>query len=422
MASINAIKNAIISPTFDAIAARFYGYDRVTEARSRYLKLLDAHVVGFHSGDLLFFSSPGRIEVIGNHTDHNNGKVIAAAVSIDTLAAVTPRTNGKIRVASEGYPNITIDVDNTSPDDAEFGTSKALIKGVLSYFKTHGLAVGGFDATLTSNVFRGAGVSSSSSFEILIGEILNYLYNGGKVDYVTKALAGQYAENVYFGKPSGLMDQAAISLGGINVIDFQNPMPSFDRLTWQFHDLDIFVVNTGGDHTDLTPDYAAIKSEMLSVAAYFKKKVLREVTLEEFTKAVPELKKKFSGRAILRALHYFEENLRVDAMEFALNSLDEPAFLQLVNASGDSSAKLLQNLHSPLDFNEAVPLGVELSRRVEGVAAARVHGGGFAGTVLVFVKRQYSPAYYAYIKAVFGAKNIFKLNIREEGATLVPLW
>ncbi|MGI6228333.1 MAG: galactokinase [Christensenellales bacterium] len=423
MASINAIKSAIITNTFDSAAAALYGDFSDFSHRSRYLNLLDKHILNFGASDAVFFSSPGRIEVAGNHTDHNNGKVVAAAVTIDTLAAVTPRSGNKIRVMSEGFKPVEVDLNNLNAEEGEKFSSKALVKGVAAYFMKNGLKTGGFDATVTSKVFKGAGVSSSSSFEVLIAEIFNYFFNNSEVGNVEKALASKFAENEYFGKPSGLMDQASIALGGINLIDFESvERPAFRRLNWQFWGLDIFVVNTGGDHSGLTAEYSAIKSEMNAVAAHFGKNVLREVKMDEFVKSMPELVKKCSGRAVLRALHYFEENLRVDAIAAALDSINQDAFLKLINESGDSSAKLLQNLHAESDTLQPVALGIELSRRFEGVKAVRVHGGGFAGTILVFVEKRTSNAYFKYIKSLFGEKNTFKLAIREPGATIVPLW
>jgi galactokinase len=423
MASINTLQNAVNGKNFENISLRLYGYTPFFNTRKRFLDLLSAHTARYAARDAMFFSSPGRIEIAGNHTDHNSGKVVAAAISVDTLAAVTKTDNGVIRISSRGFPECIVDAhDPGEPLMADFGDASSIIKGVCRYYKDSGYKVGGFDATTVSNVFKGAGVSSSSAFEMLIAEILNALYNDSKIDNLTKATAGRYAENVYFGKPSGLMDQTAIALGGINMIDFENTVPSYRHMTWNFQNLDIYIVNTGGDHSDLTSDYSAIRGDMNAVAAFFGKQVLREVDPKDFWKDIPALREKLPGRAVLRALHFFEENNRVEQLERAVESVDEASFLSVINASGLSSQVLLQNLHTPKDYNQPVDVGVELTKRVQGVRAVRVHGGGFAGTILAFVDKRRSKGYYDYIKSVFGEQNVFNVSIRNDGATLVPLW
>ncbi|MDR3215795.1 MAG: galactokinase [Clostridiaceae bacterium] len=423
MASINTLQNAVNGKNFENISLRLYGFTPFFNTRKRFLELLSEHTARYAAKEALFFSSPGRIEIAGNHTDHNLGKVVAAAISIDTLAVVTKTDNGVIRVSSAGFKDCVVNTAAIGePDKSGYGDAASIIRGVCRYFADNGLKVGGFDATTVSNVFKGAGVSSSSAFELLIAEILNVLYNDSKIDNLTKAIASRYAENVYFGKPSGLMDQTAIALGGINMIDFESEIPTYRHMTWNFQNLDIYIVNTGGDHSDLTPDYAAIRKEMNSVAEFLGKKVLREVDAKEFWKAMPELKEKLSGRAVLRALHFFEENARVEKLERAVESVDEALFLSMISASGLSSQTLLQNLHSPKDALQPVDLGVELTKRVQGVKAVRVHGGGFAGTILAFVDKRYSKNYYGYVKSIFGEKNVFNVSIRNDGATLLPLW
>lgn len=276
-------------------------------------------------GEVFLFSSPGRIEIAGNHTDHNNGKVLAAAVSVDLLAAVTPLGGTQVVIASAGYPVVEIDLSDLSVREEEKGGSAALVRGVAKALTDRGYAVGGFYATTVSDVFKGAGMSSSASFEVLVAEIFNEFYNGGRIDPVQKAIISQYAENVYFGKPSGLMDQSAISIGGVAYIDFENPStPKVQKLDWNFPDTSAVVVNCGGDHSDLTPQYAAIREEMEAVAGYFGKEKLRFVPEEEFVKALPALKKVFSGRALLRAMHYFGENDRVDALKAAVIGIPFP--------------------------------------------------------------------------------------------------
>ena len=365
------------------------------------------------------FSSPGRIEIVGNHTDHNAGKVLAAAVNVDTVAAVSPREDGVIEVKSEDYPPMLVELSDVSFKASELGTSAALIKGVADFYMRAGVRVGGFSACMTSTVPRGSGMSSSSSFELMIAEILNVYYNSGSLDPVFKARASQYAENVYFGKPSGLMDQTAISVGGVNMIDFRDfERPEFENAKWSFDDLDIFVAATGGDHSDLTDDYAAIPAEMKSVAEAMGGKLLRDIDPAAFYAAEDGLRSSLSPRALLRAEHFFEENVRVEQAAAAIASGDERAFLDAVNASGVSSAVKLQNLRSSRG-DRALEDALDFAGTLTGVAAKRVHGGGFAGTILLFVRKASSCAVKDALIRRFGADNVFELSVRSSGATRV---
>ena len=365
------------------------------------------------------FSSPGRIEIVGNHTDHNAGKVLAAAVNVDTVAAVSPREDGVIEVKSEDYPPMLVELSDVSFKASELGTSAALIKGVADFYMRAGVRVGGFSACMTSTVPRGSGMSSSSSFELMIAEILNVYYNSGSLDPVFKARASQYAENVYFGKPSGLMDQTAISVGGVNMIDFRDfERPEFENAKWSFDDLDIFVAATGGDHSDLTDDYAAIPAEMKAVAEAMGGKLLRDIDPAAFYAAEDGLRSSLSPRALLRAEHFFEENVRVEQAAVAIASGDERAFLDAVNASGVSSAVKLQNLRSSRG-DRALEDALDFAGTLTGVAAKRVHGGGFAGTILLFVRKASSCAVKDALIRRFGADNVFELSVRSSGATRV---
>ena len=365
------------------------------------------------------FSSPGRIEIVGNHTDHNAGKVLAAAVNVDTVAAVSPREDGVIEVKSEDYPPMLVELSDVSFKASELGTSAALIKGVADFYMRAGVRVGGFSACMTSTVPRGSGMSSSSSFELMIAEILNVYYNSGSLDPVFKARASQYAENVYFGKPSGLMDQTAISIGGVNMIDFRDfERPEFENAKWSFDDLDIFVAATGGDHSDLTDDYAAIPAEMKAVAEAMGGKLLRDIDPAAFYAAEDGLRSSLSPRALLRAEHFFEENVRVEQAAAAIASGDEKAFLDAVNASGMSSAVKLQNLRSSRG-DRALEDALDFAGTLDGVAAKRVHGGGFAGTILLFVRKASSCAVKDALIRRFGADNVFELSVRSSGATRV---
>lgn len=388
-----------------------------SEQTDRFEELFKMHKDVFNTSDVEFYSSPGRIEIVGNHTDHNGGKVLCAAINVDTLASVSKRSDGIIEVKSKGYPMLRVDVSKPDFSVSEIGTSTALIKGVVDYFKRSNKNVGGFSACMMSSVPKGAGVSSSSSFELAIAEILNVMYNDSELSAVFKAKASQYAENTFFGKPCGLMDQSAIALGGVNLIDFAD----FDNLViekahWAFDNLDIYVIATGGDHSDLTDDYAAIPHEMKEVAACFGAKLLHEISPEKWNRDKQNIVGKVSERAYLRAEHFFEENERVENAVRAIDSKDEQAFLDIVNESGLSSRYKLQNTYSPAGKNHNLENALDRVVKIEGVVASRVHGGGFAGTILVFADKKASGVEGA-LDVMFGDENVFKLAIRQSGAT-----
>lgn len=420
MAILYDKKSLLENKKFIAAANEIYAGD-VEKAADRIAALVEEHVKSV-DGEIMIFSSPGRIEVCGNHTDHNNGKVLAAAVSVDLAAAVTPLGERKIVVKSLGFPVVEVDIDDLEPKKEEEGTSFALVRGVLRGLKDRGYAIGGFYATTVSDVFKGAGMSSSASFEVFVAEVENALYNGGVISAVEKAIISQYAENVYFGKPSGLMDQSAIALGGVSYIDFLDPSaPEVEKLDWQFDDTTVFVVNCGGDHCELTPQYAAIRAEMEEVASIFGQEKLRFVDEGEFFSSVSALKDKVSGRAILRAMHYFEENDRVESLREAIRDGDEDIAYAIITASGESSYKKLQNCYAEGDRSEPIPLALALCENYDGVRAFRVHGGGFAGTILVFADNSAKEEFRDYMSGIFGEKNIYMLKIRNSGAIRLDL-
>jgi len=366
-----------------------------------------------------FFSSSGRAEILGNHTDHNHGKVMVAAISCDIVAAVKKTDDNKITICSVGYPALTVDISSTEINKKEYGTSLALTKGIAQKLKDMGYTFGGFTAHTNSNIFKGAGVSSSAAFEVLVCEIINKLYLGGVLDEVTKAVISQYAENVYFGKPCGLLDQSGISIGSLTKLDFNEPTkPVITKLTPP-KGYSLVITNTGGNHAALTEHYAAIRVEMEEIAAFFGKKVLREVEYDTLISNVYKLKEKFSGRAILRALHFYNENKRVDDAEKALAIGDTKAFLDAVNASGISSLNMLQNCYVPGDVEQPVVLGIEVSRQIIKDGAVRVHGGGFAGSIIAWVSEAEVDSYANYMKQVFGEENVFIADIRMVGTTFV---
>ncbi|MBQ9115047.1 MAG: galactokinase [Clostridia bacterium] len=420
MAILYDKKSLLENKKFIKTASALYG-GNVEKAAERYSQLVSAHRENI-DGEIIFYSASGRIEVCGNHTDHNNGKVLCAAVSVDLLACVTPLDEQKIVVKSLGYPVVEVDISDLSIHEEEKGGSFALVRGVCKAFKDRGYNIGGFYATTVSDVFKGAGMSSSASFEVLVSAILDNLYNGDSISAVEKAIISQYAENVYFGKPSGLMDQSAIALGGVSFIDFKDPSaPVVEKLDWNFDDTTVFVVNCGGDHCNLTPQYAAIREEMEAIAKEFGEEKLRFVNEDEFYMSIPSLKDKFSGRAILRAMHYYEENERVELLLEAIRSGDEELAYDIISASGISSYQKLQNCYAEGDPSEPIPLALALCGALEGVMAYRVHGGGFAGTILAFVENDSADDFHDFMAHTFGDSNVYRLKIRNEGGTRLDL-
>lgn len=406
----------------EKIARILYGKDAVTsEIQQRYDALKENFHRHFGADNTDFFSASGRTEICGNHTDHNNGKVLVAAIGVDTLAAAAKTDAKKVLVASEGYRDIAIDFNDLKECDCDASTSKALVRGVLAGLTNAGYAIGGANITLCSSVFKGAGVSSSASFELAICEVMNHYYNNGKIPPIEKAKIAQYAENVHFKKPCGLLDQAGIALGSLSEIDFKNvESPTFCSVDADFTGYRIVITNTGGDHSNLTDSYAAIRTDMERVAAYFGKKVLREVDEAEFYRAMPELSKLVGGRAVLRAMHFFDENKRVDEAAEALKSGNLKAFFHAINGSGDSSYKLLQNCYVEGTTAQPIPLALALGKRILGNdGAIRVHGGGFAGTVIAFVPSAVYETYIYEMKRVFGDDNVFTTDIRMIGSTQV---
>ena len=367
-----------------------------------------------------FFSSPGRVEVLGNHTDHNNGYVMVSAIDLDIFAAVKKRDDNMVIINSEGYHDNTINISSLERLDSEADSSNGLIRGVLFKLNELGYKVGGFSAITDSNIFKGAGLSSSAAFEVLVGQIMNVLYNDSKIDRVTLAKVGQFAENVYYGKPSGLLDQMGVSLGGFNFIDFKSTKePQITNFNFQLKDYRVVLVNTGGSHGNLTSYYASIKNDMINVAKYFNKNTLREVEEKEFVEAIPRIKRKLGGRAILRAMHYFDENKRVLCAYEALKNGDIDTFLKMVNESGESSYKLLENCFVQKDSKQGIALALNVSKKILKNGACRVHGGGFKGTIIAYVHVSEQISYIDTMKKIFGERNVVKLNLRPIGANVI---
>ena len=373
--------------------------------------------------DIAIFSVPGRTEVMGNHTDHNKGCVLAAAIDRDIIAVASPNTDGVIRFKSEGYPESVIDLSEIDdPSSFENYTSASLIAGLAKGFVNSDYAIGGYDAYATTEVLKGSGISSSAAFEVMIGNIFNHLYNDGSVDNKEIAKLSQFAENVYFGKPCGLMDQMACAVGGFVFIDFaDNKNPIVEPISFALTEkgYSLCIVNTGGNHADLNDDYASVPCEMKAVAAELGKEVLRGACEEDIIAAIPSLREKLGDRAILRALHFVRENERVKAARGALVSGDVTAFLEGVLSSGNSSFEYLQNVYTTINVKEqGLSLALAITDGYLGGkgCAYRVHGGGFAGTIQVFIKNEYIDGYCKLLDSVFGEGSAMQLRIRPVGA------
>ena len=421
------LKQALAGTTLDSRFCEIYGSAALETQKARYLHAVEEFEKLYGADrEAALYSVAGRSELSGNHTDHNHGCVIAASIDLDIIAVASPSAGSVIRVKSEGFPEDVVDFGvYNAPNPARYEKSDSLIAGMVAGFRKEGLAVGGFDAYTTSNVLKGSGISSSAAFEDMIGNILNYVYNDGKVSNVEIAKLAQYAENRFFGKPCGLMDQMACAVGGIIAIDFRDPsapvieQTDFDLSTAGYN---LCIVNTGGNHADLTGDYASVPAEMKSVAAYFGKEVLRDTDENAVLAAIPALREKVGDRAILRALHFFAENRRVAAQKAALKAGDLDTFLANVIASGRSSFCYLQNVYTTKNVSEqGLSLALCLAERVlSGKRAAwRVHGGGFAGTIQAFVPTEDVAEFRAVMDAAFGEGRCMVLRVRPEGALRV---
>ena len=383
--------------------------------------LLDSFEKTFGAGrEISLFSAPGRTEIGGNHTDHQHGRVLAASVNLDTVAAVSENGTNVIRIQSEGYPLCEVDLTDLAIREEEKNTTMSLIRGVAAAFRDLGCESRGFDAYVISDVLRGSGLSSSAAYEVLLGVILNGMYFDGKVDAVKIAQIGQYAENVYFGKPSGLMDQMASSVGNLVTIDFADPKaPIVERVEFDFSKTgySLCIIDSGADHADLTDEYAAITVELKKISNYFGKNVLREIPKDEFYAAIPALRKLAGDRAVLRAMHFYDDNDRVPQQVEALKNGDFDTFLEMMKASGRSSWMYLQNV-IPAGYTEHQEVAMALAmcdKLLAGRGAYRVHGGGFAGTVQAFVPNDLLDTFCEKMEAVLGKGSCHVLSIRPVG-------
>lgn len=401
--------------------AELYGPARVQEQTPRYQKVLQGLTGTFGPQEAVaVFSAPGRTEIGGNHTDHQHGRVLAGSVDLDVIAAVAPNADGVIRIQSEGFPLYEVDLSDLSIREEEKNTSAAIIRGIAAWFRDHGCELEGFSAYVTSNVLKGSGLSSSAAFEVLVGNIINDLYFDKKCDPVQLAQIGQYAENVYFGKPSGLLDQMASSVGAMVTIDFaDNANPVVERVDVDFAATGyaLCIIDSGADHADLTDEYAAVTKELKKICAHFGKAVLREVPEDDFYAHLPILRREAGDRAVLRAIHVYEDNRRVTRQVEALRGGDFDAFLAQVKASGLSSWRMLQNV-VPAGYtdHQEVALALALCERLlNGRGACRVHGGGFAGTIQAFVPLDMLEGFRAEMDRVLGEGACHVLTIRPVG-------
>jgi galactokinase len=429
MAQIQEIIDLLNAATFPQGLIELYGARKAVlkQQTERYRGLAKRFQAAHpESREVTFFSSPGRTEVGGNHTDHNAGRVLAAAVNLDIVCLVGKTTDGWITIDSEGYRPIRVDTSKLEMIEQEKFTPAALVRGICARMTQLGYQVGGFQGSMTSRVPNGSGLSSSAAFEMMVVAILNHLYNQGNIDPVLAAQIGQFAENQYFGKPCGLMDQTTCAVGGFVTIDFQDfAHPLVHKVNYQFANsgYSLVITGTGGSHADLNEDYAGIENEMKSVARALGGKVLRDVPEKKLLENIAQLRGKVNDRALLRALHFFADDARVVRQAKALESDDFAEFLNLVNESGISSWTLNQNVFSPKNpAEQGVALALAISAEIlKGKGAWRVHGGGFAGTIQAFVPDALVQEYIQKMSAIFGEENCHLISIRSQGATPVNL-
>lgn len=422
MADSKCLKQRLLSGELDARLKEIYLSDKAVEdQKQREIVIIDEFVKLFGDNDSIeLFSAPGRTEVGGNHTDHNHGKVLAASVDLDTVAAAAKREDNIIVEKSFKFDALEVDISDLSVHTEEFGKSSGLIRGMCAGFVEYGYKIGGFNAASMSRVLSGSGLSSSAAYEVLIGTILNHLYNDGKVSAVDVAKIAQFAENKYFGKPCGLMDQMASSVGSFITIDFKDAaQPIINKINFDFASCGhaLCIVDTGGNHADLTDDYASIRGEMERAAAVFRKSVLREVDEAEFMKNIPLVREKVNDRAVLRAMHFFAENKRAEAEVKALEGGDFETFKSLVTESGRSSYMYNQNVFTSKDVeHQNVSLALAMCENIlSGKGAWRVHGGGFAGTIQAFVPIDMLDLFCEKIEDVFGKGSCYVLSVRPFG-------
>lgn len=423
---VNETKRLVETEQAGELFDLLYGADKREEAVKRYQDLIDGFEKTFGDREVRLFSSPGRTEISGNHTDHNHGKVLAGSINLDCVGVAAENHSNKVNIVSITFnQSFTIDLNDLSPSPQKAGTVD-LVKGLLAGFKESGYEIGGFDAYITSNVISAAGVSSSAAFEMLLCSILNTFFNEGRMSAVAYAHIGKYSENVYWDKASGLLDQMACAVGGLITIDFLEPAdPKVEKIDFDFgsQNHSLIIVNTGKGHADLSADYSSVPIEMKKVAEFFGKTVCAEISEEEVLGRLKEVREYAGDRSVLRALHFFEENKRVEAEVAALKENRFQDFLTNITASGNSSWKWLQNCFTNTSFQEqgiTVALALtELFIAEKQKGACRVHGGGFAGVIMAMLPNDIVDEYIAYIEKALGKGSAYRMSIRPYGAICV---
>lgn len=408
------------------LMAELYGADGAQENKGRYCDMVEKFQKTFGDRDICMFSSPGRTEISGNHTDHNHGKVLAGSINLDCVGVAAKNDSPLVHIISETFhQDITIDLNSLEPSERKAGTED-LVKGLLKGFLESGYEIGGFDAYITSNVISSAGVSSSASFEMLLCSMVNRFFNEGRISTVAYAHIGKYAENVYWDKASGLLDQMACAVGGLITIDFFEPaVPAVEKIAFDFasQNHSLIIVQTGRGHADLSADYSSVPNEMKKVAEYFGKEVLSQVTEEQVIDNIQKVRQFAGDRSVMRALHFFEENKRVEQMVAALKENRFEDFLSGITASGNSSWKWLQNCYTTSACHEqgiSVALALtELFITEKQRGACRIHGGGFAGVIMAMLPNDLVDEYVAYIEKALGEGSAYKMSIRPYGAICV---
>ena len=408
------------------LLGELYGKAAVAENQKRYEDLVGKFVKEFGEKDLYLFSSPGRTEISGNHTDHNHGKVLAGSINLDCVGVATVNDTNFVNIVSETFnQSFTIDLNHLEPSDRMAGTVD-LVKGLLKGFEESGYEVGGFDAYVTSNVISAAGVSSSASFEMLLCSMLNTFFNAGKMDTVAYAHIGKYSENHYWNKASGLLDQMACAVGGLITIDFLEPQaPVVEKIDFDFtsQNHSLIIVNTGKGHADLSADYSSVPNEMKKVAQFFGKEVCAEIKEQDVIDHLAELRAYAGDRSVLRALHFFEENKRVEAEVKALKENRFGDFLDGITSSGNSSWKWLQNCYTNSNVQEqGISIALALTEMFiaeKKRGACRIHGGGFAGVIMAMLPNDLVDEYVAYIEKAMGEGSAYRMSIRPYGAICV---
>lgn len=420
LTSLENIKKKIKNGSYDAHFARLY--DDVEAQKKRYLKAVKEFEKSFEGESCFIISVPGRTEVAGNHTDHQRGAVLAASVSLDAIAVISKRSDGKVNLRSAGYDKLfSVDLSDLNVHEDEKGSTESLIRGVAAGFKARELAIGGFDAYVQSDVLSGSGLSSSACFEVLVGTVLAYLYNDDSVAPYKIAMIGQYAENEYFGKPCGLMDQMACAVGGLIRIDFaDSTSPDFGKVPFEpeKNGYRLCIVDTGGSHSDLTDDYAAVPADMKNTAKLLGHTVLREATEAELFENAKKIRKKLGDRALLRSFHFFKEMERVRLQREYLENDDFEGFLSLVSKAGDSAVMYNQNAYTCKKPDEqGIVIGLMLCEEILAKKGAfRLQGGGFAGTIQAYVPTELLAEFKEKTEAVFGKGSVYTLNVRQCGA------